>query len=382
MRIAVIHSFYRSAVSSGENNTVLAQVEALRGAGHEVELIAQYTDENRKRNPFYPLKAGFDVATGNGYDPIPELEKFQPDVVRVHNLFPNFGTNWLERWKGPIMATLHNYRPVCANGVLFRDGAICTLCPDGKPLSSFKYSCYKNSRLATAPLTLQISKGLLANPVIARADKLVVLSKRSFAAYQRFGLDPSRMAIIPNFVNYSNQSSITETGKAERWVVASRLANEKGVSALVRIWPNDRFLDIYGDGDERASIIASTNSHIRLFEKLTPANLAMSLPSYFGMVFPSRVWENVPGAVLMAFSCGLPVVALEGSVGADLVTEFGAGRTYRDSATLLSALNQVAESRDLYGKNALSAYVSNFTESIWLSRTLREIESIASLAHV
>jgi len=382
MRIAVIHSFYRSAVSSGENNTVLAQVEALRGAGHEVKLIAQYTDENRKRNPLYPLKAGFDVATGNGYDPTPELEKFQPDVVRVHNLFPNFGTKWLARWKGPVMATLHNYRPVCANGVLFRDGHICTLCPDGKPLSSLKYGCYKNSRLATAPLTLQMSKGLSAHPVIARADKLVVLSKRSFEAYERFGLDPSRMAIIPNFVNSSNQSTITETGKAERWVVASRLSNEKGVSALVRIWPNDRFLDIYGDGDERSSIIASTNSHIRLFEKMAPENLAMSLPSYRGMVFPSRVWENVPGAVLMAFSSGLPVVALEGSVGADLVTEFGAGRTYRDSATLLSALNQVAESRDLYGKNALSAYVSNFTESIWLSKTLREIESIASLAHV
>ena len=187
MRIAVIHSFYRSAVSSGENNTVLAQVEALRGAGHEVKLVAQYTDKNRKGNPFYPLKAGLDVSTGNGYDPTGELLDFKPDVVWVHNLFPNFSTKWLAKWQGPLIATLHNYRPVCANGVLFRDGAICTLCPDGKPLSALKYGCYKDSRLASLPLTIQISKGLDANPLLARAEKLVVVSEHSAEYYRKLG---------------------------------------------------------------------------------------------------------------------------------------------------------------------------------------------------
>lgn len=39
MRVAVVHSFYRSAVS-GENRAVRLQVQALRDAGLEVALFA------------------------------------------------------------------------------------------------------------------------------------------------------------------------------------------------------------------------------------------------------------------------------------------------------------------------------------------------------
>ena len=45
MRIAVVHSFYRSDSPSGENQVVAQQVELLREAGHDVLLVARSSDE-------------------------------------------------------------------------------------------------------------------------------------------------------------------------------------------------------------------------------------------------------------------------------------------------------------------------------------------------
>jgi glycosyltransferase involved in cell wall biosynthesis len=128
-RIAIVHSFYSHRTPSGENVVVQAQVDALREAGHDVELVAQCAEEREARRS-YPLEAAATAASGIGPSPVRQLQRFGPDVVHVHNLFPNFGTRWLRRWRGPLVATLHNFRPVCSNGYLFRDGHVCTLCID------------------------------------------------------------------------------------------------------------------------------------------------------------------------------------------------------------------------------------------------------------
>jgi glycosyltransferase involved in cell wall biosynthesis len=376
MRIAVIHSFYRSAVSSGENNTVLAQVEALRGAGHEVKLIAQYTDENRKGNPLYPVKAGFDVATGNGYDPTEELKDFRPDIVWVHNLFPNFGTKWLAQWEGPIMATLHNYRPVCANGVLFRDGAICTLCPDGKPLSALKYGCYKDSRLASLPLTIQISKGLDANPLLARADKIVVLSPRAFNLLEQFGLDPKKMTLLPTFVNEPRNTGgkLVDNG---RWVIAARLGTEKGVYDLIKIWPRSQPLDVYGAGPDLARLKAFSSQNIKFYGNTPFTVLSRRLPRYLGLVFSSIGPETQGAVVIEAFASGVPVVARIGSAGADWVEKFEAGKTYSPTTLNLEhTLYEVIECRNVLGDNARRAFSQNFTEEIWLSGVSQLVDEV------
>ena len=119
MKIAVVHSFYSSTNPSGENLVVDAQVAALRQAGHDVLLIARHTDEEEHR-PTYPLRAALSVATGFGASPVRALEQFSPDVVNLHNWFPNFGTRWLKSLKFPSVVTLHNFRTLCPIGTLYR----------------------------------------------------------------------------------------------------------------------------------------------------------------------------------------------------------------------------------------------------------------------
>jgi hypothetical protein len=84
----MVHSFYSSAQPSGENTVVLNEVDALRRAGHEVALFAAHTDE-LEGEVFYKLRSGMRVATGYGRNPLKAINDFSPDVVHVHNLFPN-----------------------------------------------------------------------------------------------------------------------------------------------------------------------------------------------------------------------------------------------------------------------------------------------------
>jgi len=87
MRIAVVGSFCSASQPSGENNVVQVQIMALREAGHEALSIRQDTDE--LQGGLFALKTGIDVALGTGRAPTPVLRDFKPDIVHVHNLFPN-----------------------------------------------------------------------------------------------------------------------------------------------------------------------------------------------------------------------------------------------------------------------------------------------------
>src|SRR5262249_58551135 len=49
----------------------------------------------------------------------------------------------------PVVQTLHNYRLLCANGNLLRDGRICEECVPRGPWHAVRYGCYRGSRAQT-----------------------------------------------------------------------------------------------------------------------------------------------------------------------------------------------------------------------------------------
>src|SRR4051794_9618955 len=107
MKVAVVHSFYSSAQPSGENQVVLDQVEYLRRAGHDVLVVDRHTDET-KDAVLFSSRAGLTAASGIGASPATVLRRFVPDVVHLHNTFPNWGPTWLRVWGPRTVVTLHN----------------------------------------------------------------------------------------------------------------------------------------------------------------------------------------------------------------------------------------------------------------------------------
>ncbi len=373
MRIALVHSYYSSRQPSGENVVVDAQAAALTAAGHEVLVVARHTDE-RERRRTYPLAAAWTVASGHGPDPTEELRALRPDVVHVHNLFPNFGTRWLAEWSGPLVATMHNFRPMCAAGTLYRDGETCTACPDGDATAAIRHGCYRGSRAATVPLAIGRRHGVLNDPIVHRADALVVLTEAARSIYRTYGVDAARLQVIPNFVDdpYGSTPRVT---LSDAWLYVGRLAPEKGIAELLAEWPEGVSLDVYGDGPLAEQLHRAPSGEVRLMGGIDRATLRDRMPGYAGLVLPSRWVEGLPTVLLEALAAGLPCVAVAGSGAADVIAGEDVGLVVDRGATRSDwsqALASVEIDRAAWSARARAAYERCFTPQRWT-------ESVAAL---
>lgn len=314
LRIAVVHSFYSSRQPSGENVVVDLQVAALKRAGHDVLLVGRSTDVLEKAAT-YPIRAGLRAATGSGDSPLAEIEAHRPDVVHVHNLFPNFGRRWVEKLDTPLVTTLHNYRPICPAGTLQRDGATCTLCPDTKSARhAVIHACFKDSRAQTLPVAL--GTRFADDPLLRAADRIVTLNDDMSATYAGYGVPVERLVTVPNFVKPQPKSGRQPGGE---WLFVGRLSHEKGIIELLKHWPEDRRLIVVGAGPQEHEAHALAGPNVSFLGQLPHADVAARMVSSRGLVFPSLWPEGLPTVYLEALAAGLPVLAWPQSIVGTLV---------------------------------------------------------------
>lgn len=289
-------------------------------------LFAARTDALAGR-PSYPLRSAIRVASGRGRDPLDQLRDFGPDVVHVHNLFPNFGRRWVEELDVPLVHTLHNYRPMCANGMLLRDGEICTLCPDGRRWSGVRYACYRGSRLATAPIAWANRHGVAADPLLSRADRLVLLSERQRTLYADAGLPVDQTVVWPNFLPDELDPGTAADGPSRDWLFVGRLSEEKGILELAARWPPGHRLRIVGDGPLRSQVAAAAGPDVEVLGALGRPEVIGLMRSSTGLVFPSLWYEPsaTPLVYVEALAAGLPTLALPPSPVVESVRDDGSG---------------------------------------------------------
>ena len=364
MRIAIIHSFYSSSQPSGENRVVEDQINALGNAGHDVMVVRRDTPEIPGK--IFALQSGINVSLGSGFDPTTDLRAFKPDVVHIHNLFPNFSAKWLHNWSGPIIVTLHNYRFACANGIFYRSGRICTECPESGSLKSVVHGCYHDSRLATIPLA--VSQSQRRHEVLDQASAIVTTSEFSDEIVTRYLRPSVPTHIVPNFVD-SDSSFDLQSPLERRWLALGRFSAEKGFVELIKDWPNSEELILVGDGEFQAEITDSAQGKlIEIRSSIPREELRRLLSESYGLIFPSRWFESDPQVVAESMRVGLPVVAYHANSAAHLVNLSGAGVTYEDSASLQEALSSVIEGRAQMAKIAREEYLRRWTKQSWLTK--------------
>ena len=359
-----MHSFYREAAPSGENSIVELSAQMLLDAGHEVRFFGRQTDE-LSGGPLYKVQSGIRVVTGVGYSPSLELQRFAPDVVHVHNLFPNYGTRWLSEWVPRVVSTMHNFRSMCANGLLYRDGSTCMDCPEGSSTAAIRHACYRNSRVATLPLAVRNSRGLPHDGVLSKSARVIVLSEMARDLFVRFGGPADRIVVLPNGVPAGARRA-DHPGNG-RWLVVGRLSQEKGIGRLLADWPESYEVDVIGEGPEADSIRARAPAGVRMLGSLPRSELLDRMADYEGLVFPSVCLEMQPTAVIEAMSVGIPVLAREGNAGADLVRRLGAGVVFQGCTDLESSLRRVRENREALGSAGRRGYLAHYSPDRWLA---------------
>lgn len=375
MRVALVHSRYSNAVPSGENAAVDAEYQALVRAGVDVRLFQTDPDVIR-RDKLYAAKAAVRVAFSSGFAFEDAVRAFAPDVLHVHNAFPDLGESGLSRLPFPIVLTAHNYRSFCANGYAYRDGHTCTDCVS-RPTGSWnavRHGCF-HGRVASVPLALRNRGGPAANPLIDRARRVLVPSEQARRVLVTAGLPAEKAVVSPHFLPDDLIPSATEKPtRTGQFLFIGRLTPEKGLDVLLPHWPSDQHLLIVGEGDLRTRLMASwPQNNIEFAGRRPREQVVRLLAGARALVFTSRWWETFGLVAMEALAVGTPILSVGAHAVGDLVREHGVGHaveSVEDIPAAIAAIERVSPAT--WQERTTSVFREVFAESVWSARRLGE----------
>lgn len=320
MRILQIHNRYRER--GGEDAVVASEAAALRRAGHEV---VQHQVENPEGNaaalgalalaPWNPL-AAHQVGS--------LAQSLRPDVAHLHNTWFTLSPavfRALHRAGTPVVLTLHNYRLVCSNALLFRDGRPCELCVESHPWHGLRHRCYRGSVGASAAAAATIALNRAVGTWGRHIDVFLALTEFARSLLVRGGLPEERVIVKPNSV--PDPGPRPNPPSASRTVLyVGRLSEDKGILSLLDAWQEaavaDLELVVVGDGPLRGEVEGRGSARVRVTGRLAPDRVRELMLSSRALVFPSLWYEGQPMVILESLAAGLPVLA--GNHGGTMAT--------------------------------------------------------------
>ena len=335
MRILLVHNFYGSAVPSGENQVFEAEKALLQSRGHEVAEFTRHSDEIRGPGVWGVVK-GAAVTPWNPWAAKAirrAVARFLPNVVHVHNTFPLISPSIFHALAGTGVArvlTLHNYRLFCPAAIPMRAGKVCTDCLDRRSvLPALQHGCYRNSRLATLPLAVNVALHRAAGTWAHQVDAFIALTEFQRQRVVDAGLPAARVFVKPNF--YLGKPPVVPWGQRQTYVVfAGRLTAEKGVATLVRAWQlwgkDAPELRILGGGELRAELEAmATGLPVRFLGQVDAAAAQRQIAQARLLVLPSECFEGFPMVVREAFAFGTPAAVSDLGPLPSIVTQGESG---------------------------------------------------------
>jgi glycosyltransferase involved in cell wall biosynthesis len=369
----------------GRGDGVLAtEVELLRERGHRV---ATFTAGTRESAPMgVPAAAARALRDGGDARRLRALlRRERPDVVHFHGTFPLLSAGMYgaaRRRRAAVVQTLHDYRLVCPNALLFNEGSPCERCVGlGFGWPAVARGCYGGSRAATAVAAASSAAHRRAG---ARSVDLY-LAPSDFARgrFVAGGLPRDRVAVRPDFLAADPGEGAHEGGFA---LYAGRLSAEKGVPTLIEAWQRigTRLpLKVVGSGPLEG--LRGMPGVEWLGTVPRDAVLRLMRDARL-LVFPSERYETFPLTLVEAFAAGLPVLAADGGAAAGLVRRHAAGLVFPrgDAAALAgavdAALARPAVLRGMGGAGR-TAFLAHYTADRGYESLIEAYETAIHRAH-
>lgn len=303
MKVLVIHNRYR--LRGGEDAVVDDEVALLREHGHEVLMHVASNDDLPGRpaladavSVIWSRQARAAVAA--------ECRRFRPDVAHVHNTFARLsGTvhRALAEQRVPRVQTLHNFRLLCVNALLMRDGRPCEDCVGRLPWRGVARRCYHGSAAESALVAAHIGLHAAVGTYTGKVNRFIALSEHARTLFVRGGLPADKIDVKPNF----SHDPGAPTAHREGLLYVGRLSEEKGVRVLAEAARRSgRRVLVVGDGP----LLESCRSHPQLqcVGSLAPGEVLEVMSRSAALLVPSLCYESMPRVVVEAYACGLPVI--------------------------------------------------------------------------
>lgn len=365
MRIALIHHHY---LQRGGEDAVFDAERDLLARRHEV-VTYETSSRDLPRNPL--RAAGLSLWNEDQRRRVRDfLRRERPEVVHVHNTFPLLSPAILRAADGlglPLVQTLHNYRLLCVNGLLFRDGHVCEECVGRLPLPGVRHACYRGSRAGSAAVAAMLGLHRTAGTWDG-VDTFVTLTEFAREKLAQGGLPRERMVVKPNFVT---DPGVGRGGGGALFV--GRLTPEKGVRTLLDAWRlvGGRLpLQIVGDGPLAGELAGGLPEGVTYLGPRAPEEVRARMGEASAVLVPSLWYEGaLPLTVIEAFSTGTPVIASRLGAMPTLIEEERQGLLFEagDPAALAGRVLQVLDRPELLDRmrvGARAAYEAHYTPEV------------------
>jgi glycosyltransferase involved in cell wall biosynthesis len=307
----MLHNRYQ--IPGGEDQSCAAEASLLRDYGHDVELLE---DDNRRIEQLGRARTALRaVWSPESYRRIDQkLRSSRFDILHVQNFFPLWSPSVYyaaARNHVPVVQTLHNYRLICVNSLLFRDQHVCEDCLGRLPWRGVVHRCYRGSRGASAAVAGMVSAHRLAGTWRKRIATYIAVSESAREKFIAGGLPAEKIVVKPNFIHPAPAAGQGGGGYA---LYVGRLSPEKGIAAMLEAWQGARNavpLKIVGEGPLAELVVAAERAGrgVEYLGSRTLAEVLELMRRAEFLVFPSEWHETMGRTIMEAFAVGTPVVA-------------------------------------------------------------------------
>ncbi len=342
--VLIVHNYYKHP--GGEDTVVANEKRMLEENGHRVYL---YTRKNDDLNGMSRLKiARKTIFNHRTFREVRNLIKEKNiDIVHVHNTLSlvSPAVYYAARTRRiPVVQTVHNFRFVCPNALLYRDGHVCEECIKYGLGSAVKNACYHDNVFYTYVAALNMRIHRLTG--IYKKINFICLTefnKQKLLSLKQ--INPDKVYIKPNFARISDRPVSSEI--KDCFVYAGRLDGYKGIRVLLKAW---KIIESEGGADKL--IICGTGEQQHWAQEFINANKLknVEMRGYVphdktleiiseskALILPTQLYEGFPMTIVEAYSVGTPVIASDIGNAGILVTEGRTGCKFKhDSAESLA----------------------------------------------
>lgn len=347
LKILLVHTSYLQ--SAGEDKVVNEELSLL-SKRHEVSQFIRSNEEMLKLPSWkQALKTIWNREAAKSLKKL--LYEFQPDIIHVHNTFPLLSPAVffsMLRWKKhcekrlnkktAVVYTLHNFRLICPQASLTRNGKLCQQCIDsGSFAPALQNKCFRQNRKMTWVLVSMLRLHHHLKTWHKAVDAFLYLNESQKKLYIRQGFPSEKFYHKPNFVfdpfrklpanlHFIEYKELKDTC---HFVFIGRLTSEKGlrlIMAAKRRLKEYGFLNrevaitIIGEGDLQNSLREEAGElKITVMDYQAPAVIERILKSQHFLLFPSIWYEGMPMIMLEAMSQGLPPIAYDLGFSSEII---------------------------------------------------------------
>ena len=317
-----------------------------------------------------------------------KLRAFKPDVVHVHNFFPQLSPSIYDaciELNIPVVQTLHNYRLMCPGAMLMRDGKICEQCVTGSPYQAVLHGCYKGSKLGTLVVAHMVATHRKLGTWQHKVTRFIALTEFAKAKFIEVGFPPNKIVVKPNFVNDFFIESLPVARVTPPFgLFVGRLSAEKGLHTLLKAWAlldDSTLLKVAGTGPLAELVVKQTN--LEPLGLQSPAEISLLMQQAAFLILPSEWYEGFPLVLVEALAHGLPILASNLGSMAAIIKDGETGLLFEpgnaeDLATKVKWLLANPDECARLGVNARQAYLDKYTAEENVKQLLGVYSSINS----